>query len=84
MGAEKITFLEMKRRWISRTEKNEIILTCPCANRLRAARLRNPKNRPSLLLNRIASFVKIILVQWYLGNISFVEWKFSFLLITDN
>ena len=39
IGAEKFTFEEMKRREMSRTGKNEIILTCPCANRLRSARL---------------------------------------------
>ena len=42
IGAEKNTFKEMKRRGMSRTGKeNEIILTCPCANRLRLARLKN-------------------------------------------
>ena len=30
----------MKRRGMSLTGKNEIILTCPCANRLRSTRLK--------------------------------------------
>ena len=39
--SRKITFKEMKRRGMPRTaKKNEIILTCPSANRLRSARLK--------------------------------------------
>ena len=41
MGAEKITFKQMKRKVMSRTgKKNEMILTCPFANRLQFTRLK--------------------------------------------
>ena len=43
MVAFKFTFKEMKRREMSRTEKDEFILTCDCANMLRSARLKNEK-----------------------------------------
>ena len=40
MDAEKNKFKDLKRRRMSRTGKNEMNLTCPCANRLRCARLK--------------------------------------------
>ena len=41
-----------KTGWMSRTGKNELILTCPCAKRLHSARLKNGKTgcyRPQIL-----------------------------------
>ena len=37
----KIRFKEMKRREMSRTAKNEIILTCSCANKFGSDRLKS-------------------------------------------
>ena len=41
-------FKEMKRRGMSRTGKNEIILTCPSAKKLRAAGLKKPPKTKNL------------------------------------
>ena len=45
IGAQKIRFEETKRRGMSRTGKNEIILTCRCANRLHSTRLKRDKRK---------------------------------------
>ena len=45
----------MKRRAMPRTVKNEMILTCPCANRLRSARLKT-QNHPHLNIRQLQRY----------------------------